>query len=401
MPPTIQRLSIRQYKSVEQCDLELSPLTLLVGRNGAGKSNIIDALAFVADSLRNTLEYAVRRRGGIAQVRRKSSSKPTYPAIGVDMVLPSGATATYRFRIAAVKDPQFRIDREECEVRSKDGKVSRFSTRDGQVKHWSPASPAPPVAEDRLYLVSVSGLSEFRPVYDALTRMVFHNLNPEAMKQPQRPSPGSLLAPDGSNLASVVKQLNASAPNNMERVLDYIKALGVPIRSVEHKQSGSLETLQVLQDRGDEGRPANFDAMALSDGTVRALGILVSLFSIGMDGSVGPSLIGVEEPETALHPAASSALMDALTEGSRTTQLIITCHSPELLDHGVVPDMIRPVVLEDGRTRVGTLARQKADLLREHLSTAGELLRLDQLEPDPEDLKRQEEMRGSLFEGST
>jgi predicted ATPase len=68
----VTRLALRQYKSIEQCDIELSPLTILVGRNGAGKSNIVDALRFVADALRNTLEYAIRERGGIDQVRRKS-----------------------------------------------------------------------------------------------------------------------------------------------------------------------------------------------------------------------------------------------------------------------------------------------------------------------------------------
>lgn len=63
----IRRLLLRQYKSIEHCDFELGPLTVLVGRSGVGKSNILDALSFVTDALRNTLEYALRSRGGIAQ----------------------------------------------------------------------------------------------------------------------------------------------------------------------------------------------------------------------------------------------------------------------------------------------------------------------------------------------
>jgi predicted ATPase len=402
MPPLITRLSLRQYKSVESCDLSLSRLTLLVGRNGAGKSNIIDALSFVSEALRNTLEYAVRKRGGIAQVRRKSSSKPTYPAIAIELSLPDGSIAKYAFRIAAVRDPLFRIDRELCSIVTLDGgQRHAFETRDGKVVNWTSASPPPPVADDRLYLVPASGLPEFRPVYDVLTRMVFHNLNPEAMKQPQRPEPGSLLSHDGSNLPSVIKQLSTSAPEKLERVLQYMQSIGVPIREIQHKQSGSLETLQVIQDRGEDNRPASFDAIALSDGTIRALGILISLVSVGPEGTKGPSLIGIEEPETALHPAAAGALMEALIEGSENTQLIITCHSPDLLDYPAIDaNMIRPVVLESGRTRVGVLVPQKADLLKQHLSTPGELLRLDQLEPDPDDLRRQEEAKGTLFEAT-
>lgn len=398
---TVTRLIIRQYKSIEACDIQLSPLTFLVGRNGAGKSNTLDALSFVADALSNTLEFAVRQRGGIAQVRRKSSSKPTHPAIVLELRLPSGETAKYGFGIAAVKDPQFRVNFEECWIKNPQGMVTaQFCTRDGSLTEWSPKTPAPPVSVDRLYLPSAAGLDAFRPVYDLLTRMVFHNLNPEAMKRPQAPDPGLLLAHDGSNLASVIKRLTTTAENRFERALEYLRAIGVPIRSIEHKLAAGYDTLQIQQERGQDGRPATFDAISLSDGTIRALGILVSLLSAEPAGGFGPSLIGIEEPETALHPAAAGALMDALVEGSESTQLLITCHSPDLLDHSkITAEAIRPVVLEDGRTRIGQLSKTKSDLLVKHLSTAGELLRLDQLVPDPEDLRRQQEVVGTLFEG--
>lgn len=405
-PPTnpaahpIARLTLRQYKSIERCDIELGPFTILAGRNGAGKSNIIDALAFVSDALRNTLEYALRKRGGITQVRRKSPSKPTVPAIGIQLRLPDGNTAKYAFRITTVKGPQFRVDQEECRITDASGRVlHEFLVRDRDVQRWTPPSARPALAEDRLYLVAVSGLPEFRPVYDTLTRMVFHNFNPEVMKRPQQPEPGPLLSHDGGNLASVIKHLAGTAPEKLERVLEYIREIGVPLKNIEHKQSGSLETLEVIQERGEEGRPASFDAIALSDGTIRALGILVSLVSLNAEGTRGPSLIGIEEPETALHPAAAGALMDALAEGSESTQLLITCHSPDLLDSSAVsPDMIRPVVLEEGRTRVGVLSQAKSDLLTKHLSTAGELLRLDQLQPDEAELRAREEAAGTLFE---
>lgn len=402
-PVAINNLSLRQYKSIEHCDFELGPLTVLVGRNGVGKSNILDALAFVTDSLRNTLEYALRSRGGIAQVRRKSASKPTTPGVSLDLTLPDGSTAKYTFGISTVQGAVFRVRNEECVVTPSGGSAShRFELRDNELKRWSPSSTAPPPSLDRLFLVAASGFPEFRPVYDILTRMVFHNLNPEAMKAPRRPEPGSLMARDGSNLASVIKQLAATAPDKLDRVLDYIRAIGVPIKKIEHKQAGSLETFQVLQERGEGSREANFEAIALSDGTIRALGILVSLVSVGPEGTAGPSLIGIEEPETALHPAASHALMDALTEGCESTQIIVTCHSPDLLDHqGLNPEMIRPVILEDGGTRVGVLSPKKKQLLQSHLATPGELLRLDQFEPDPDDLRRQEEARGTFWESMT
>ena len=62
----LTRLVLKDYKSVAACDLRFGPLAVLVGPNASGKSNILDALRFVADSLRNSIEYALRDRGGIA-----------------------------------------------------------------------------------------------------------------------------------------------------------------------------------------------------------------------------------------------------------------------------------------------------------------------------------------------
>lgn len=404
----IQRLLLRNYKSVEACDVSFSPLTVLVGRNGVGKSNIVDALRFVTDALENTLEYAIRERGGIDLVRRKSlGGRPTHPGIAIQLASESGQ-ADYSFRIAAVSGRAFRVDRESCKLYSRSGEpLGGFAVQKGELREWTLPGPPPALASDRLFLVAASGSPMFRPVYDTLTRMTFHNLNPEVMKYPQRPEPGERLAHDGHNLASVVKRLQGESPEALQRVVDYLRALGVPLKRIVHKHAGTLETIEVAQDvQAPEGlKNLRFDAASLSDGTIRALGILVSLVSGRFGGSLGssetrgPSLVGIEEPETALHPAAVGALVDALVEASSATQTLLTCHSPDMLDHELIEaQMIRVVMLDEDRTVVGGLSPAKSDLMKDHLTTAGELLRLDQLTPDPAEIARQREARGTLFE---
>ena len=95
----IKRIALRNYKSIAACDVQFHSLMFLVGPNGAGKSNFLDALRFVNDALRTSLDYALRDRGGIKEVCRRSSDHPTSFAIRLEFVLRSGASGHYAFRI--------------------------------------------------------------------------------------------------------------------------------------------------------------------------------------------------------------------------------------------------------------------------------------------------------------
>jgi hypothetical protein len=68
-PPVLRRVQIRGYKSIAFCDVSLEPLTVLVGRNGAGKSNFLDALGFLRDVSRRGVAEAVTEHGGVHAIR--------------------------------------------------------------------------------------------------------------------------------------------------------------------------------------------------------------------------------------------------------------------------------------------------------------------------------------------
>lgn len=94
--------------------------------------------------------------------------------------------------------------------------------------------------------------------------------------------------------------------------------------------------------------------------------------------------MGIEEPEIALHPAAAGVVVDSLREAAEHGQVLVTSHSPDLLDSDEISDdSILAVVAEDGETRIGPLDEVGRSVLRDHLYTAGELLRMNQLAPDP------------------
>jgi predicted ATPase len=120
----------------------------------------------------------------------------------------------------------------------------------------------------------------------------------------------------------------------------------------------------------------------MSHGTIRALALLVAVFAEVHADITTTRLVGIEEPELGLHPAASGTVRDALEEASESTQIIVTSHSPDLLDSNAIdPNNIRAVTMDHGATRIGPLDDISLSVLRDRLFTAGELLRLNQLTP--------------------
>lgn len=374
-PVLIPRVVMKNYKSIEACDVRLKNLTFLVGANGSGKSNFVDGLRFVSDSLRASLDHALRDRGGINEVRRRSSGHPTHFSIRLDLRV-NGFNGHYAFSVGAKKNAGFEVQVEECQIGT-----HFYSVQSGLVKRSTLTSP-PPAAPDRLYLVNAAGVQPFRLVYDALSRMGFYNLNPEEIRELQPPDPGNLLRRDGSNLASVLGQLAAHSPITKKRIEEYLEKVVPGVVGVERRNVGPKETLEFRQVVGGAQKPWRFYASSMSDGTLRALGVLVAIFQ-ATNGTDVP-LVGLEEPEVALHPAAAGLLRDGLRDASTRTQLLVTSHGSDLLDDkDLDPDTILAVASQAGATLVGPVSGQGLKVLKEHLYTAGELLRLDQLKPDP------------------
>ena len=129
-----------------------------------------------------------------------------------------------------------------------------------------------------------------------------------------------------------------------------------------------------------EPHPKYF-ADSMSDGTLHFVGVLLALLQKSGAGS-DTQVVGIEEPEAALHPEGADALMDVILEASEYTQVVVTSHSADLLDRESVPvQSILPVVCVDGKSKIGPLDEVGISILRDGTFTAGELLRIDQLHP--------------------
>jgi predicted ATPase len=376
----LSRVVLRNYKSIAACDVTLGSLTFLVGANGSGKSNFLDALHLVRDALTSSLDNAISERGGLNEVRRRSTGHPTHFGIRLEFILRTGQKGRYAFEVGALANGALEVRREEC-VLDALGKKAFFRLERGKLTAISEVT-FPALTSDRLALVSLSGLETFRPVYEALTSMGFYNLNPKIIRELQKPQDGRLLKSSGENIASVIGHLERASPASMQLIQEYLKGVVPSIHGVERLAIDPMESLAFQQDMGGGKRSWQFRAHNMSDGTLRALGVLTALFQRNVD--YAPSLIGIEEPETALHPAAAAALREALKRASGQSQIVVTSHSPDLLDDfEIAEDAILAVGSMAGQTYIAPLDAPSRDTMREHLFSAGELLRLNQLSPDP------------------
>ena len=387
----IRRVVLKNYRSIAGCDLTLGELTFLVGPNGSGKSNFLDGLRLIGDALRTSLDHALRDRSGISEVRRRSGGHPTHFGVRVDFGLANGHLGHFAFEVGARSNGGFDVREEACTIGD-----DHYRVHQGRLV-VKPAEIAPPASADRLYLVNAAGLPRFREVFDALSHMGFYNLNPDRMRALQTPDVGELLTRDGSNLASVLDRLARTQPLVKRRIEEYLAKVVPGIDGVDAKRVGHMETVEFRQRVEGQKDAWRFPAINMSDGTLRALGILIALFQHAASESA--PLVGIEEPEVALHPAAAGVLLDALREGSRQVQVLVTSHSPDLLDDpNIDSDAIIAVTATEGRSALGAVDEATRSALRDRLYTAGELLRTDQLRPDAEAIASAEGRQLKLFE---
>jgi predicted ATPase len=363
----ITRLRAQHFRSLRDVDLQLGPLSILVGETGAGTSSVLDALAFVPAALAHGLDQALRERGGIAEIRRRTSGHPDHVTLHLELA-DEAFVASYRLRLAAPVGGDHHVAEEVCQVTGlRDvGEPVAYRVTGGTLAAGAGDLQAAPDRRD-LYLRAVSGQPPFDRVYRALRSLTLLDPQPAIVREHQLPDAAPWLARDGRNLASLVRSLAASQPEALERVVAYLAELVPGVTAMRHHAVGSRETVAFRQVM-DNDAPWSFFASAMSDGALRAAAILVGVFARGAVA------VAVEEPETGLHPGAARLLAHALAEAAETTQVVVGTHSPDLLEHGA-PEAERlfSVQRQRGSTVVAAVPEGHRDAVREGLFRVGGL----------------------------
>ncbi|HEX8674204.1 MAG TPA: AAA family ATPase, partial [Longimicrobium sp.] len=150
---------------------------------------------------------------------------------------------------------------------------------------------------------------------------------------------------------------------------------------------GRYQFVQFDEVGSNPGTQVSFSGMSMSEGTLRVLGFLLAVYQPHI-----PSVLIIEEPEANIHPAAAEVVTSVLVDASHRSQVLITTHSAETLDHDdLSDDVFRVVVKDNGRTTIAPVALAAREAIREHLYSPGELLRINELGADLDAAKQMAE----------
>lgn len=382
--PFITRVVLSNYKNISHCDVPLEKLTFLVGPNGSGKSNFLDALHFVEDVVSRSLDYALERRNGILNVLSAFASPEDAFGIRLDFKL-TGERGHYSFLVTATAGGGYSVVKEECVARSDgvDPRFHYFTVENGKLDTNDPMihMNAQPLSHQLLISHGLSFPNPFTDLSHSLLGMYFYNIQPEAFRNPTSSTfESKMLGSGGENLSPVLRRLSVESPESVERILSYLTRIVPTVSTVRSTIVGGMQTLEFP---GVDDRGRLLLAPSMSSGTLRILGILVSLFQTPEQSDYPLTLIGIEEPEATVHPAAAGVLLDALKEASETRQVLVTSHSPDLLDDKRLDaQSILAFDVRGGMSKIGHLDEVGVSVIRDRLSTPGELLRVNQLHLD-------------------
>lgn len=399
----LKTASIRHFRSLDSVEVDFSPITVVVGPNGVGKSNFVDSLKFFRDVVKDGLDHAVIGREGIDRIRQTYKSRPynigvdfQFSAYDADETDSRYESARYEMTLSG-KEGEYRVEAEKAEYWNVG---EHFDDADRPIKGYSPrrferrregelvingSTYERRVRADQVALGQSIDLDELgEPITQFASGWHFCSLYPNTLRKLSPPTKDDGLSEDGSNWASVVRALKKtkSGRQSLERIAEVMRVTLPGYRDISVETAGSylvprISIATALESQTKDSREQRFDPVQLSDGTLRIFGILLALYQ-----QPAPTLLVIEEPEQTVHPGVLPALAEACKEAALRTQIIITTHSPHLVDQ-FSPEQVRIAWMNGGVTRISRIRDAQMEAVKRRLMSLQEYMLAEGLQPEP------------------
>ncbi len=316
----VRSLTITGYKSIRELrEFPLNNLNVLIGANGAGKSNFISLFRLLNEMYEQQLQIYVQKQGGpdaLLHFGRNTSER-----LHAEFYF---ANNGYKFNLVPTADNRLIFEQEQ----------SWFA---GVFRPTSAAKILGTGHSESKLKEATDRYSEYvRPAVSNWRVYHFHDTSDTAkVKQKHAANDNLRLKIDAANLAAYLRMLQEKHNAAYRRIVDTIRLVAPFFGDFVHRQEVS-ETIELeWTQRGKPDTP--FKAHMLSDGSLRFICLATLLLQpIGLL----PSTILIDEPELGLHPYAISVLADILKQVAEQRQLIVSTQSVELINELSPEDVI-------------------------------------------------------------
>ena len=346
----ITHVTAHNWRNFKNLDFAVADRLLIVGPNAAGKSNLLDLFRFLGDISRKGggLAAALEARGGLSRARCLFARNNHKGELAIMVDLRDGED-DWRYELA---------------IKGKKGGHNRpIVVREIVTRNGSELLSRPDANDDRdpdqltqTHLEQISANREFRPIAEYFAKVNYFHLVPQMIRYPQ--AGGASPRAFGS---SMIADMNATPVRTRQAWFRRIE------RALQSAVPG-FETLRLEVDKAGQPHliagyrnwrrnPSEQNETDFSDGTLRLIGLLWTIISSPANGGV----LLLEEPELSLNAAVVQKLASLLAMAQRGTsmQVILSTHSPELLDdEGIRPGEV--LVLQV--TSDATVANQLSEI---------------------------------------
>ena len=356
--PQLKKVRLKGFRSIREATLELRPLNVLIGANGAGKSNLIAFFKLVNELMGGRLQRFIAATGR-ATANLHFGPKET-ESLEAEMTFEvANGSDVYRMKLAHAAGDSLIFVEETLsfhETNRPSPKVVTLEPAGNQETHiGEEAEKDEPTAKTLRHL-----LNRCR-VYH------FHDTSPSSkIRGYCYVGNNRFLMPDASNLAAVLYELKSRQEPMYRRIVDTVRQVAPFFKDFDLEPTTSKDI--ILNWRHNESDLV-FGPHQLSDGTLRAI-CLISLL-LQPRGEKLPYLIVVDEPELGLHPYALNVIASLFRAVSAHAQVLIGTQSSAFLD-GFEPEDVVVVELKEGATEFSRPPVDKLDAWLEDYSL-GEL----------------------------
>ena len=360
----LNKIEIQRYRSLRDVEIEMNDLNVFIGANASGKSAILDALRFLSEAVRERdFRGPVLSRGGMLNLAWKGEPagsvelRAEFDNDGIVFAWDVRLDRTgYDFTVAEDVHEYSQASPPQQLLVSEGGEGWWWSGEERrQVKLKQPSSAC------ALAAASVDGSFPARAIADFARGWGFFDPSPFLLRRDWGNLESGRLDPYGRNLGETLYALKRSSPQAFKEICAATESmLGLPSRIETREDEDRFYFVQY-----EPGLEYPVNQMGVSSGTLRTLALMTALH-----GRPDASLVGIEEPENYVHPTALRSFVEYALDSRQRTQLVITTHSPLLLDFLDDPAAVR-AVRRDGRD--GTAVQQAGDpkRIREALEESG------------------------------